>query len=40
MHIALRKTATEDKNEMGKREVTRGENRWIQNKKKGGREQG
>ena len=34
MHIALRKTATED-NEVGKREVMRGESRWIQNRKRG-----
>ena len=30
MHIVLRKTATEDKNEVGKRDVMRGESMRIQ----------
>ena len=37
MHVVLRKTATEDKNEVGKREVMRGGSRRIRNRKRGGR---
>ena len=36
MHVVLRKTATEDKNEVGKREVMRGGSRWIQQVMRGG----